>query len=544
MTRPRTQGSVPDTVDVAVVGAGLSGLVAAAYLARAGRSVAVFDPHYVAGGCTTQFHRPFEGGNLRFDVGLHYIGETSRDGYVGRILAELGVQQEFEPLDPNGYDEFVFPDFRFLMPADHDLYRQRLIDLFPSERSGIDRYLRYLAEAARARHIITKLGCDVNAASALKVLRRAPGAALRLNWTLGRLLRTCTKDPKLKAVIAAQHGDYGVPPGKVPAIYHAGIVDHFSRGAFYPRGGGQAISDKLALAVEAAGGSIHLRRGISRILIEGGRAVGVRCEEKRGDEIEVRARAVISCADLSTTLLDLVGPEHLPSKLVRRVKGWSRPPGVFMTFLGVRGDLRDRGLSNRNCWQFDDYDFDGTYAAVDRDDVGPAHGVYVTSASLKDPTGTWHGPEGVSTVELMALTRGDSAGWGVEEDDVGGWAYRRDVSYLELKQRVEDDLIARMDRLFPGTASDVVFRESATPVSLSRYTRAAAGTGYGLSVQRGQFARQRPGCDTVVPGLFVCGASTRNGPGIVAVALSGRHAADLVAGDLGHPLDLSWDRPA
>ena len=50
-----------------------------------------------------------------------------------------------------------------------------------------------------------------------------------------------------------------------------------------------------------------------------------------------------------------------------------------------------------------------------------------------------------------------------------------------VRFRIEDDMIARLDRLFPGTASRIVFRETATPVSHMRYTGATDGTGYGLA---------------------------------------------------------------
>src|SRR5690348_6475716 len=79
---------LPESVDVAVIGSGLGGLCAAAYLAQRGLSVAVFESHYVAGGCATQFERGPRGARYRFDVGLHYIGDCREDGTIPRILAD------------------------------------------------------------------------------------------------------------------------------------------------------------------------------------------------------------------------------------------------------------------------------------------------------------------------------------------------------------------------------------------------------------------------------------------------------------------------
>ena len=67
----RSRQPLPDRVEVAIVGAGLGGLEAGARLARAGKRVAVFDGHYVAGGSCTMFQRRGPGGLYAFDIGLH-----------------------------------------------------------------------------------------------------------------------------------------------------------------------------------------------------------------------------------------------------------------------------------------------------------------------------------------------------------------------------------------------------------------------------------------------------------------------------------------
>ena len=61
--RRRAHGAVADRVDVAIIGSGLGGLVAAGYLAQQGLSVSVFESHYTAGGCATQVSRTARGGN-------------------------------------------------------------------------------------------------------------------------------------------------------------------------------------------------------------------------------------------------------------------------------------------------------------------------------------------------------------------------------------------------------------------------------------------------------------------------------------------------
>src|SRR5262249_32641298 len=155
--------------------------------------------------------------------------------------------------------------------------------------------------------------------------------------TMAEVLAKLIRDPKLMAVLLGQSGDYGLPPSEVSAMLHLGLSGHYFRGAYYPKGGGQVIADRVASACEQAGGALHLRRGLARIVVENGRAVGVRLRERAGEpEREVRARAVISNADIQRTLLELVGVEHLPANWIARTRNFQMAAALFMTFLGVK----------------------------------------------------------------------------------------------------------------------------------------------------------------------------------------------------------------
>jgi phytoene dehydrogenase-like protein len=191
-------------------------------------------------------------------------------------------------------------------------------------------------------------------------------------------------------------------------------------------------------------------------------------------------------------------------------------------------------MRNTNYWQFDDYDAESYYRAEPLDASFKARAVYITSASLKDPEGAHHhAPDGVTNVEVMSIVPGSIALWGVEAHDAEAWRYRESERYHAIKASLEAQMVARIDNLFPGAGKAVVYRESATPVSHVRFTRATEGTGYGLAATPDQFLRKRPGYRGPLPGLYFCGASTRAGHGIVGAMTSGRQAALRIAADLG-----------
>lgn len=533
----RVRAPVPEEVDVAIIGSGLGGLAAACYLAQRGLRVACFESHYVAGGCATQFRRGAKEGVYHFDVGLHYIGDCGPEGQIPGILKDVGVSVDFVPMDQDGFDTLVFPDFRFRIPANPELYRQRLLDLFPAEKRGIDRYMQLLRAVMRidkersgggGPKLRTLLGLGLGALSLLS----------HREHTIGQFLDVCTRDPKLRAVFLGQSGDYGLPPSEVSAMLHLGLSAHYFRGAFYPKGGGQILADRLADRLEALGGSLHLRHPVQEIITRDGRAVGLTLEPRTANEPAqtVRARVVLSNADLLMTLRKLIGRHRLPTEWQERSARYRMADAIFITFLGVRGDLAKQGMSATNYWQFDGYDMESFYRAgriPAPDGLIHSRGCYITSASLKDPTtAQHHAPPGITNLEVMTLVPGSPALWGAEVDDATAWTYRRSERYQRIKKTLEDQMIGRLEKLFPGSAAEIVYRESATPLSHTRFTRATDGTGYGLAGTPAQFLAGRPGSRGPLPGLYLCGASTRSGHGILGALMSGRSAARRIAADL------------
>lgn len=535
-TARRARLEPPEAVDIAIVGAGLGGLSAGAFLARAGLSVAVFDSHYVAGGCATQFTRRGARGKYAFDVGVHYIGECGPDGELSRLLRNAGAETEFVPLDPDGFDTVVFPDLRFRIPANTELYRERLLELFPDERRGIDRYLRLVREVGIMGDASGAARGRVTPHLAWTAVTRGRVVVRALRQTIGGFLDGYIRSPRLKAIILAQHGDYALPPAETSAVLHAGLARHYFGGAWYPKGGGQMMADNLAASIEAADGTVHLRRGIARILVEGGKAVGVTTEPRHGHTHTVRAKVVISNADLMNTLLNLIEPEHLPARLLRQTERLHLPEALFITMLGVEGDLAAEGMAASNYWQFDTDDFDDLYRRIRTDAEPTAHAAYITSATVKDPDTPHHAPTGISSVEVMTIVTGDARKWGVEPDGVVGWGYKKNAAYRAKKAAVEAQCIDRFERVFPGVRDRVVYRESASPLSHTRFTRARGGTGYGIAVTPGQLLANRPSHRGPLDGLYLCGASTRSGHGVGGTLLGGYATARMVAERFGRAL--------
>lgn len=520
----RFRDPVADAYDVIVVGAGTGGLVAAALLARAGRRVLVLDGHYVAGGNATVFRRK----RWEFDVGIHYVGDCGPDGTIPRILRACGAGDVvFRPMDAE-LEQLTFPDFDFTIPRDTATFRARLVERFPSERRGIDRYLRFLAQVDR----VQRASAGRPRRAQLWALLRSPLVLRWANRSLGDFLDTCTRDPRLRAILTAQHGTYAVAPGRVSAVLHAGLQNHyFVNGGWYPEGGGQATSDRLAAAIEAAGGDIRLRAKVRRIHVEDGRVTGVTFENKHLGTVRVAAPTVVSNADVKRTVLELVGPEHFPAEWVERVRRFEMALPMFVVFLGLDVPASELPYGNANRWLFAGYDTDAEYARIRGGELPEQPFIYLATASHKDPGNERLAPPGHTNLQVMTLVPPDPTVWGTTAADVESGAYVASEGYRWVKERFTERVLDQAERVIPGLREHIVYREAATPLTHTRFTGSTDGTSYGIAATPRQFLQGRPSSSTPIRGLYLAGASTRSGHGILGAMLSGVMAADRILGD-------------
>ena len=297
--RSYKQHGIPDPGpggwDAIVIGSGMGGLSCAAMLARhAHQRVLVLERHYTAGGFTHVFHRP----GYEWDVGVHYIGDVQRPGsFLRRAFDHLSDGAlAWEDLG-EVYDQIIIGDETYDFVRGREGFRAAMKDYFPSQGDAIDRYIEHVRAAVRAsrRFFLEK--------SLPPTLARFVGGYLRgaaepfARATVRDVLTQLTPDARLRGVLSGQWGDYGLPPGQASFFMHALLVGHYFNGGAYPVGGSSRIAATILPGIEREGGAVITSAEVERLLIERGRAVGVRLAS--GEEI--RARRVISDAGRAIT---------------------------------------------------------------------------------------------------------------------------------------------------------------------------------------------------------------------------------------------------
>lgn len=509
--------------DTIIIGAGHNGLVCAAYLAKAGRKVLVVEANERVGGAAVT--RPFAPG-FRVSAGAHLISlldpvvinELNLKSHGldlgSRLLKTVSLSPEGQHLVIEGdqltgaesaKDQSAFVDYhaqmstfsRFLNTLHGrpppKLKPSKLADYTALLRVGLG--LRCMGQQTM-RDFLRMAGINIYDVLAEHFDNELLKGALAFDAVLGNHLGPRSNG----SVLNALHRSSGQVDGQPGAFVS-------------PPGGVGAISDSLARAAMSNGAEIRTEAKVACVVFDGDTACGIRLQS--GEQID--AGSVVSNADPKQTFLKLVGARNLEAEFAQSIHRTRCQGNVAKLHLGLKALPNfaglDRSLIGERLLIAPSADYvEMAFNQAKYGHYSDQPAMEITVPSVADPSLAEEGHHVLSAIVQYA-------------------PYQLKDGWEQGHEPFKSALIEQLDQYAPGLSSQVACSELLTPADIEAEFSITGGHWHHGEMTLDQAFMLRPAPQasryaTPVNGLYLCGAGSHPGGGVMGLA--GRNAAHAV----------------
>jgi phytoene desaturase len=481
-----------------VIGSGFGGLAAAIRLSVRGYQVTVLEKLDAPGGRAYVYRQD----GFSFDAGPTIITAPFLLEELWSMCGKrLQDHVDLRPMDP--FFRIRFDDgSTFDYSGDQEQVKQELARYNPEDVAG---YLRYL-EASEKRYQVgfEQLG-HRSFGSIGMMLKSLPDLIrLRSDRSVYKLVSRYIRDPKLRMVLSFHPLLIGGNPFSVTSVYS--LISYLEQrwGVYSAMGGTGALVEAMVELMESQGAELRCNSEVEQILVERGRAQGVRL----ADGTVLKADVVVSNADSAWTYRHLVPPEARKRWTNRRIERSKFSNGLFVWYFGTSRQYHH--VPHHSILlgpRYEELLEDIFKHKIMTDDFS----LYLHRPTATDPSVA---PAGCDA--FYALVPVPHLGAGVD------WNVRAESFRQSVQERLEQTVL-------PGLGDAVVTSHVMTPLDFQNRLLSFMGAGFSFEPRITQSAWFRPhNRSEDVEGLYLVGAGTHPGAGVPGVLSSARVLDEVV----------------
>lgn len=518
--------------DAVIVGSGHNGLITACYLAQNGYSVCVLERQKGIGGAVsteTMFRSQENPNGFEIDVGSSVHIMIHQTG----IIEELGLQNyglEYIEMDP--FMSYPVPDGRGVIHFFKDLDRT-LDSIRQVAPEDVENYRTFIEFWSRINKGVLKafmvppsgknifmeiMKGQIRDGSMFKKGEHLDGLQ-KILGSYGRVVHNAFENRYLKAALiwyAAQSGP--LPDQSATGDFVGWQSMLHQSGAKHPRGGSGMLTQAMKNMIEAKGGVVLPDSSVQRIEIRDGKATGAITDDGRIYQGDI----VISNAHVQTTMLKLVGREHLDDSLFKKVENIQVGNGFGMV---VRNAVSE--LPVYTAAPDDPYIHNGMQLlAPSVNYMNRAIGDYMKGVPPEKPA-----------VLAMTFSRIDPDVAKDGNHTLYTWAQWHPYqlaggqNWDDIREREADKIYEVVEKYAPNMKGKLIDRYIQTPVDIERKHGMLRGNVMHIDMNFDQMFMFRPlpemsNYETPIKNLFLSSASCHPGGGVFGAA--GYNAAQVI----------------
>lgn len=456
-----------ESCDVVIIGAGISGLTAAALLSKAGLSVTVLERHYLIGG----YLQGFERNEYIFDTAIHWLNQCGENGTVTRIFKHIGSDFP-RPQLMNKIQRHVGNHHDYTLTNNPDELRLQLISDYPDDEKGINRFFndaKKIAEVTKQYAKMIRSTETMGKLEALKYNMRKASIGFSLvkhvfysgEEGMKKGLSKYFKSPEIHQLFSAEQDLLSC----LFPIAWAYLSDYQNP----PVGGSQAFPRWLASTLERNSGvSIILSADVQKVNIVNGVFEKV-SYTKRHKTYEVKGKFLIAACDAEVLYNKLLPPSAEGDKILTKIAEADHYSSSVTISMALNCPAEELGFGTELTLISNDES-----SRMEHSGGNPyKSSISVLAPTTRDNTLAPAG-KGTLTIYVPAWIEYENQ-WRTESDGKGG--FKRTDAYKALKEEYAQIIIDRVEsKLGINLRDHIEFYEVATPITYHRYTKNRGGT--------------------------------------------------------------------